>query len=338
MPIITPQWLADFESNMQLITETEYNRLSENLWYQEIVKERPSKTKRELVAWLVSTAQIVPLGKGGSQRFEDMVSAQSEFESVDSGTGLVIRKNEIEDLDGNGIQVASQWSADIGAYMAYYPQKLAYQALANGTTAKGYDGKAFFATDHPCNPNGGDAIYSNLIANVDISDTVTLDVALKNLGSVYAAISGIKMPNGVDPRYLRPLAWFGSPKLFPRMVQLSNAKTIAQAAATGGGGADVEALIKSLGFAKPIQIDEMAGTADESNYYVLAKQVSSSQLGALVYVNREPYSITYYTGAGGGDGQDAKLDRIRELEWHCHGRNVVGYGHPFLLFKCKAGA
>lgn len=338
MPVLSPQWLADFESNMQFITETEYNRLTESLWYDQIVKEKTSKTKRELVSWLVSTAQIVPLGQGGRQRFEDMVSAQTEFVNEDSGTGLVIRKNELEDLDGNGIQVASQWSADIGAYMAYYPQKQTYAALAAGTTALGYDGKAFFATDHPCNPNGGTATFSNLIPSVDISETVSLDVALKNLGSVYAAIAGVKMPNGVDPRFLRPIAMFGSPKLFPRMVQLSNAKTIAQAATGGAGSADVEALIKSLGFAKPVQIDEMAGGADETNYYVLAKQVSSSQLGALVYVNREPYKITYYTGAGGGDGQDAKLDRVRELEWHCNGRNAVGYGHPFLLFKCKAGA
>jgi hypothetical protein len=27
------------------------------------------------------------------------------------------------------------------------------------------------------------------------------------------------------------------------------------------------------------------------------------------------------------------LDRARELEWHNQGRNAVGYGHPYVIFK-----
>jgi len=334
MPIISSSWLADFESNMQILTETEYDRLTKNLWFQNVVKERPSKTKRELVSWLLSTAQITPQGLGGNARFDDMVSAQTEFTNQDSGAGLVIRRQELEDLDGNGIDVATRWAADIGAYMAYYPQKLTYAAMLAGTSALAYDGKAYFATDHPCNPNGGGTTYSNLLSSVGISTAVTADVALTNLSTVFGAIGSIKMPNGVDPRMLRPKAIMCSPKLYPRLVQLTSAKFLAQGGTGGAGSGDVSSLISALGFGTPIMLDEMAGA--DTDYYVLAEQATSSQLGALVYVNREPYKITYYTGQGGGDGVDAKLDRMQELEWHCHGRNVVGYGHPFLLFKCTA--
>jgi hypothetical protein len=30
------------------------------------------------------------------------------------------------------------------------------------------------------------------------------------------------------------------------------------------------------------------------------------------------------------------LARADELEWLCKGRNVLGYGHPYLMFKAKA--
>jgi len=146
------------------------------------------------------------------------------------------------------------------------------------------------------------------------------------------------MPNGDDPRMLRPSGILCSPKLFPRAVQLSNAKYIAQAAVTGGGGADVEALIGALGYGQPIMASELAGFESDTTYFVICEQVTSSQLGGIVYLQREAFSTRYYTGRGGGNGVDAILDRLDELEWHNSGRNVTAPGHPYAVFKCKAGA
>jgi hypothetical protein len=119
-------------------------------------------------------------------------------------------------------------------------------------------------------------------------------------------------------------------------VQLTNAKFIAQAAASGGGAADVEALIAALGYGEPVLVDELAGFESSTTYFVIAEAVTSSQLGGLVYIEREPFTIRYYTGRGGGNGVDAILDRIDELEWHTSGRNAVGYGHPYTVFKVTA--
>jgi hypothetical protein len=119
-------------------------------------------------------------------------------------------------------------------------------------------------------------------------------------------------------------------------VQITNARLLAQAATTGGGGADVEALISALGYGQPVCCDELAGYENDQTYFVLADALSSSQLGGLVYIDREPFSTRYYTGRGGGTGADAILDRADELEWHTSGRNAVGYGHPFMIFKVKA--
>lgn len=344
MGALTPQFLFDFESNMQAITENEYARFALNLWWSRFMKSRPSSSKREMVAWLLSTARIEDQGLGGNISFEDIVATYTEFVNKDAGAGLRLRRQQLEDLDGGGLDIASKWAADIGAYMAYWPQKQLVSLIKNGEVGKGYDGKAFFASDHPLNPfNDGAGTFANLFTGAasgsfpgacPIDDSVTIDVALQNLAKIVAYIKSIKMPNGEDPRFLRPVELVVPPRMAARAQQLTNAKFIAQAAASGGGAADVEAVIANFGFAQPTVADELAG--DDKTFYIGCEELGDSPLGAFVYVDREPFTITYYSGQSGATGVDAVLDRAQELEWHCHGRNVAGYGHPYRFYKCKA--
>jgi hypothetical protein len=122
------------------------------------------------------------------------------------------------------------------------------------------------------------------------------------------------------------------PRLFARATQLTGAKFIGQAVAGGGvATADVEALVKALGYAMPVMVDELAGFENDTTYFVACDQGVSSQLGAAIYTIREPFKINFY-----GTQDQASLDRAQVLEWHCIGRNVVSAGHPYALFKCKA--
>ena len=341
MPAITPSFLFDFESNVQAIVEDEYARLSKHMWWSKFMKVRQSSRRQEIVAWLLSTAKIEDLGQsGGGMPFEDLVSKYQTFENRFVGAGLKLKKSQLEDLDGNGLELGTKWASDIGAYMGYWPQKQLVSLIKNGHTTTGYDGASFFSASHPLNPfNTGLGNYANLFtggtaAPIDVS--VSADAALANLNNVVASIKGIKMPNGVDPRFLRPTCLIVPPKLQARAVQLTNAKFLAQAATAGGGGGDVEAVIQSFGWDQPIVADELAGFESDTTYFLACEELGASQLGAFVYVDRDPFKITYYTGTGGGTGVDADLDRKDELEWHCKGRNVSGYGHPYLFFKVKA--
>jgi phage major head subunit gpT-like protein len=343
MPALTPQFLFDFESNMQAITENEYARFAANMWWSKFMRTRPSGSRQEIIAWLLSTAKIENLEKmGGKVPFEDLVSTYTTFESQYAGAGLRLRRAQVEDLDGNGLELAGKWSGDIGAYMGYWPQKQLINLVKNGhlATSKSYDQVPFFSASHPVNPfNTAAGTYSNLFTGgtaAPIDSSVTLDVALDNVSKVIAAVRAIKMPNGEDPRFLRPTGLVVPPRLQQRAVQLTNAKFIAQAAASGGGSADVQALIASFGFVEPVVSDELAGFESDTTWFLACEEISSSQLGGFVYVDREPFRINYYTGAGGGTGVDAQLDRTDELEWHCKGRNVAGYGHPYAFFKVKA--
>lgn len=349
MPI-TPEFLSDLESNMQVISEDAYTAALQNIWWREVAKEMQTKSKKERLIWLLNTAQIERpnASKGGGQAiFEELVTQTTEYEVENAIAGLKIKKERFEDLDGGGLDLAAQWAADVGAEAALWPQQQVADAIkANPVT---YDGKTFFsaiADPHFVNPfNEGAGSFANHFTGAAAGDYpgalpihagaggVTADVALENLEKAIAYIATIPMPNGKTPRRLKVRGILHPPAMAGRVAQITDAKFIAQAATGGAGSGDVEAVIRRLGLATPIQAEELAAAFDGSNtdYYLLAEQIQTSRLGAFTYVNREPFSAVYH-----GEMTDAQLARIRELQWTTEGRNIVGAGHPYLLFKCSA--
>src|SRR5690348_9288842 len=103
MGAITPQFLFDLESNMRLISANEYQRLTRELWWQRVAKVMTSGSKKERLTWLLDTAKIERTAKGGGQvTFEDIVSRTTEYENENASAGLEVKKEQLEDLDGNG--------------------------------------------------------------------------------------------------------------------------------------------------------------------------------------------------------------------------------------------
>lgn len=345
MGALTKSFLVDFETNLRSIVESAYTAFSQNLWWDRFMLSRATASRKEIVAWLLSTAQIQSINKfGGEMPFADLLQTSASFEVGAAAAGLRLRRFQLEDLDGNGVDLAAKWANDIGQYMAYWPQKQLVSLITNGETGTTYDGQAFFSASHPYNPeNTGSGTFQNLFTGAEsgaypgacpIDDSVSIDTALTNLSKVIAYVKTIKMPNGADPRFLRPRAILAPPRMQQRVTQMLNARFIAQVASSGAGSADVEALIKSFGVSDPVIADELAG--NDTTWYLACEETIGTQIGAFLYLDREPFKITYYTGQGGGNGVDAVLDRADELEWHCKGRNVAAYGHPYLFFKVKA--
>lgn len=357
MPAITPTFVMDLESRMRRIVENEYLRLtaSDKMWWNKIAKVIPSGSRREIITWILNTAQLEDQGLGGNISFEDMYLLETEYVPKTAGKGLKLRRQQFEDLDGNGVQLATEWSAQMGAQHGYWPQKQTAALLKAGETTLAYDAVNYFAKNHPVNPfNTAAGTYANLFSGAaastpstdpndagypgacPIDASVSPDVALNNLAKVYGYISSMKMPNGSDPRMLRPAGILAGPALFPRVCQLNSAKFLAMAATGGAGTADTTGFISALNYGMPTQADELAGFESDTTYFVIAEQIAGSQLGAFAYVDREAFTIRYYTGRGGGTGTDAALDRPDILEWHTSGRNIAAPGHPWLLFKVKA--
>ncbi|AKF06073.1 Mu-like prophage major head subunit gpT family protein [Sandaracinus amylolyticus] len=342
MSALTPAFLFDLESNMRTITTNEFARLTRNLWWNKIAKRIDSKSKKERIAWLLETAKIERTIKGGGQMvFEDIVGTTTEFENENAVAGLKLKKEQLEDHDGNGVQLATHWSKQVGALAAYWPQEVVANAIkANPVT---YDGLAFFHNAHPVNPFASEyGTYANLFTGaaagvypgaLPIDASVTVEVALANLQKAIAYIGSIKMPNGKNPRKLRVSAIIVPPALMARAVQLTNAKLIVQSAATGALAGDVEAVIQYMALGQPIQAEEFGANfgGSDTDYYLACEEITSDELGAFVYVDREPFQVVYH-----GPLTDAELARMRELQWTTEGRNTVGPGHPYQLFKCRA--
>lgn len=343
MPPIIPSFLFDLESNMRMITSQEFERLTSKLWWQRVCKlGPPSNAKKERVSWLLDSARIQHTGKGGNVEFEDIVALTTEVEHQNAAAGLKIKKEQFEDVDGNGIDYATHWSRQMGAYAAYWPQKqVAAQILANGNT---YDSQPFFSTAHPVNPFKPSAgTFSNVFTGassgiypgaIPIDSSVSVDVAVQNIAKAIAYVASIKMPNGEDPRFLRLADIIVPPALVARAQQITNAKFIAQLAAAGAAGTgDVEAVIRNFGLGQPIEATELSSAfgGSDTTYYLAMEEITTNQLGAFSYIQREPFSVLYY-----GPQNDAQLARIREFQWLTEGRNSILSGHPYLLFKCMA--
>jgi len=342
---LTPQILLGVEDRMSILSEEGFAFRSRNLWWNQVATERSSTGRREFLQWFINNVMIRDLGKSaGNLSYSDLAAVYTEIENKFAGEGFKISKAELEDSDGGGMNAAAAWAKGIGAYAAYWPQKQVAHVLKNGHTASlytGYDGKALFASDHPLNPaDTSVGTFANILTGsasgifpgaCPIQEGVTADVALTNLAKVQAYIESIAAPNGADPRGLTGVKILCGPKLFPRVVQLTNAKILAQAAATGGGGADVEALIESLGYGQPVKVPELAGFESDTTYFVVAEGVAPTEIGPIVYQNREPFRMDSY-----GPMTEAELGKRQEFEWQMHGRNVAAAGHPFLIFKVQA--
>ncbi len=344
MFIDLPTWLHEMESNMRTIVEDAYRSLLDSLWWTRVAARRTSVSKKEVFAWLISTATIRNM-ESGQAHFEDMLAQWTEIENEFASVGLLLKKEQLEDVvnglpGGEGLQMASKWSRDVGQQAAYWPQRLVAQAILAGAAAGSlsYDGVPFFSAVHPVNGvDAGDGVFPNILNPAAIGHatridaTVTMDAAIENLAAVRAFIATIAMPNGRDPRNLRIKAILHPPALRSRVMQLTNATIVAQAAAAGGGGADVSAVVKDWMLEKPLEAPELAAAFGgvDTTYYVLANESpGEGELGALVYQDREPFHVIYH-----GAEAAPELARKRELQYLCQGRNAVGYGHPYQLFQ-----
>lgn len=385
MPALTPSFVFEYERRMRTITEAEYARrmASENIWYPSVMRPIQMEGRTERVAWLLETATIEPVGPSGTGKleFENLVAQTVEFTSYRHGKGIRVQRDQFEDLDGTGLQEVEAWSRQIGGEIGYYPQRLCSQLILNGAatdgTANAYDGIPFFADNtsntvngvsvngHPFNPFrpslGGyqnwchGSASGNYPGALAIDESVSVDVALQNLGKAVAHIARNKMPNGVDPRFLEVSHILVPPRMAPRLRELLGAKYIAQAASSGGGSADVAALISGWGLGTPVQVQEFGASqsytfdmpfiangnatslretvsGSDTTWYIITKQAMTTQLGGLLLMNRKPFKVTYYTGDSGGPLQ-VELDRANELEYHVQGRVAAQYGHPYGVYR-----
>lgn len=347
--------LVDLESRWRSIIVDDYAAYSasSNQWWRQVTKLINGGARQEILTWVVQTAMLESQGEqGGNFNFDDLGFATKTITPEFVGKALKLRKAQLEDIvngivGGEGLAIGTSWMRQMAGQFGYWPQRNIAKALTTGhltTSAYGlaYDGQAFFASTHPYDVNdAGKGTYSNLITTASLStDAATTVTTLKK---IYGTIGAIKMPNGTDPRYLKPKAIIAGPTLYPAVTQALDAKFLTAAVTVSstvvGGSSDITGLLRGIGNIDVIEAPELAGFESDTTYFVVAAAdgVPADDLAGFVYLQRDPFQVKFYTGGGGGDAYvDAILDRANELEWHAQGRNIVTYGHPYRIFKCTA--
>lgn len=382
MPEITPSFVFEYERRMRANVENEYARrlTAKNIWWNRVARPMQIEGRTERVTWLLDTATIEAIGPTGTGRlgFEDMVTQTAEYPSFRYGRGLSVHRDQIEDLDGTGLDFLGKWSSNIGNESAYLPQRVLAQLLLNGANTDGsanaYDGIPFFADNsnpHPNNPfNTAAGTYANWLHGaasapypgacpIDETNASTVDAAFSNFQKVLTYVNGLKMPNGVDPRFLTPVFILFAPALTKRVAQVTDAKFIAQLAGSNAGGSgDVAAVHEFWGMGTPLMVKEIGGamsytakmpfmnlttgnvtflpetvTGSDTTWYLVCQEMQTTMLGGLLWIMRKPIKVNYYTGDQGGTAMSEHLDRMNEFEYHAQGRVAGQYGHPYTIFR-----
>lgn len=322
---ITPSFIVSFETQIQGIIANNWQRVGQMLTWDKLMKTRPSKTKKEILVWMLETAKIYPEGNGGNTRFDDMAAATFSYENDNAGAGLRLTRNEIEDnqlKDNPSVGVfdySAKWAQDISMAALFYPQQALMSLVTNGTTNLGYDGVSFFNTAHPVNPNGSTATYSNIIASVDIRNTAGtqdgLVAAQTRFATALATVRSKTFLNGV-PRYLKPTVL-----LVPTALQFAAQQMVGapQLGLTTN-------ILTNLGI--EVIVDPLLD-AEPTVYYLGVADMMSDDLGAFVWSEREAFSLRTYSMF-----DEAELNRRDEFEWTMKGRNAAIYGHPYLMYRC----
>lgn len=342
---LTPSFLIDVETEMRIVSTHEYDRLNATAIWPKIAKRVPMTGRKERLLWLLDTAQIEYVNRlGGEVQFEDIISNTFEIETKAATAGLKLNRFHLEDNDGGGLQMAAHWARQMAEYAAYWPEKQVLKALNAGTLAASvsYDGVPFFSASHPLNPF--DSVLGNYVnlftggasagvtpgacpvAGTDTNaDLIALTRAVTFIEGQY------KMPNGVDPRRLRVSGILAPTALKGPMIRALDSKFITSAA---GGMLDPTAIVSMLGLGSPMFAPELgAGFTNGSDtaYYLIADNAVSDMVGGMSYYEREPFAIVY-----NGEMTDSQLARANEIQWLTRGRNVVTYGHPYMIFKVLA--
>jgi phage major head subunit gpT-like protein len=322
----TIEHVLTFEDTLAKLVNNDYAIALGNAWWDRLMTERPIGGRQETWEFLLTNADIHLLPEG-QMIYDELVKQFLVLKSQKRGTGLKIKRDDWLD---DKLDPVADWAGQAGAAMALAPQYQAVDLLKAGETGKAYDGKAFFATDHPTNPgDAGAGTYSNLLSPFPLADPITGHANLASLNEAKAKMRSYSMPNGRN-RNLVPSAIVCAPRNEMAALEAAQARylTATENVFAEGFGGKINGKINNG--LDVIVVNELENASDPDSWYLVASNNGSGLL-PFVYGLREAYFMTSYTGA-----TQVTLARADELEWIIRGRNVAIYGHPYSMIKVKS--
>jgi hypothetical protein len=312
---ITPTYIQNFETNLTYRMANAWARTLKRLWWMRLMNTQTTGGILEYIEWMLESARIMPAGpQGASVTYDPLVAISQTLEHDHFGNGLKLFRPD----------------TDTGGAQAYWPQRLLVNMIQNGKSAtllgkdnRAYDGKVFFATDHPINPyDASQSTYSNL----HVGTTFTA----QNLARVVAYIESIKhagdAPNGAPPTIVVvPTNWRFRAQQALNAESYTDVITVTSTAAAAASNTFKAA----YEFEPPIIAPELNSEPDV--WYVGVPADEDAFDSSFIYVERQPFEVNSYSPMS-----QVELARINTFEWINKGRNGGAYGHPYRFHRCES--
>jgi len=323
---ITPTYIQNFETNLTFRMSDAWKRTLRKLWWPRLMLLQSTGSAQEYIEWMLETARIQRTGpKGASMNYDPLVAISHTLMHDHFGNGLQLFRSDIED---DKVARAPKWATDTGSAQAYWPQRLLVSMMQNGklTTLDGkvntaYDGKAFFATDHPINPyDESQQPYSNLHVGTPFT--------AENLARVVAYIETIRHPGDAPMGALPTITVFPSSFRY-KATQVLNADMYTDILNTLQGAAASNTFKQSYEFEPPVIAPELSN--EPTVWYVGVPADDDAFDAPFGYLEREPFSVNTFSPL-----DQAALADVQIFHWHNRGRNGGFYGHPYRFHRCEA--
>jgi phage major head subunit gpT-like protein len=302
------------EDRLEKRVANAYAQALKNAWWDRLMGVRPGKGKRDVFEWLLTTAQIYDLPKG-TIVYDDLLTQSHEIIHKPRGAGLKIDRDQWEDDE---FEFAQDWSSHIGGATALDPQYAVIDLISGGETQKGYDGKAFYAADHPVHPfDPSKGTYRTLVTQLDQMGGTGSGAPALTVESFALGVAHMKkfvMPNGKN-RNVKPGLIVTGPALEKEALEITSAGFI---------GA-TENILRNYRI-EPLVINEIT----DKSWFLAAAEGETPGLLPFIRSERRAYAMTSYDGL-----TQAELNRMNYLEWQLRGRYGHTYGHPYQMVKFK---
>ncbi|TWT57249.1 Mu-like prophage major head subunit gpT [Thalassoglobus neptunius] len=202
-----------------------------NPFYPEISFTRPSTRNEEKYGWVGDFPGMREWL--GERKFNELRAATYTLENKHWESSMSIKKTDMED-DNMGLYPGIM--QNLGAEATHHPDELFVTALENGETDLGFDGQAFFDTDHSWGSSGTQS--NDLTYNASDPDAVTDTEFLAAYHQARTALLGFKGDNGKT--FVRPVVrGLGNLMiLVPLELEVVAHKAI-QSALRGGGDTNI---------------------------------------------------------------------------------------------------
>ncbi|WP_336021368.1 Mu-like prophage major head subunit gpT family protein [Acinetobacter pittii] len=271
---------------------------TETTW-QRIATEVPSQSKAENYAWLGKFPKLREwIGDKVIKRLEGYgyTITNRSFEST-----VAVHKHEIQDGDILGLPIIF---ASMGEEAKQFPQDVVFEALTTGFENKCFDGKTFYATDHPVGDKKKSTFSNKLTAKLSWASLAEADASF---GAAKTMMTSLKDENGRSLK-IKPDLLVVPPALEATATALMTSSKFADGTENIYKG-NVEVLVD-------------AGLATDTEWHLLS---TKKVIKPIIWQIREKANLVSQTDIESGD-----VFKRGEYLFGVEARGEAGYSLPHL--------